>query len=580
MRTVVMLALCLMAGALSSQSVSLLNSSQPAASPVAPSTANHPVLRFGVFRATGDPASNLSQIAITMNGTAVATSDWTAIDLYADLDHSGTVTGGDVLLGSTSTTLAGKAVISGIGRAIPAGLANADDLLVVVDVAAGATAGRTFQMVLTPADVVVSAGTVSNFTTNPSSNTQTVTINNGCEIDVRFNSVSQPSSTTNLVYVGQVPAATPQARTFVIHNTGTGTLTLSGSPLVAVVFTNNCAVTLTTAPTASIGAGGQSSFELTIDPNLATIFSFRISIASNDFDENPYILIGAGTGGTDPYMTVLQGSTPIAVGSAYAVGSQTAGVNTNLTFTIRNDGFGDLNLTSTPPAQIGASTNATATIQTQPTSPVAQGGATTTFVVQYKPDGAGAFSFTVQVTNNDAFHNPYSFFVQGTAPAVTGTQLTVWRDPIAPNANVVFGTQPIVAITNSIGAVDTGNNTALVTAAITTGTGTTGAVLSGTVTRQAAGGYVNFNDLKINLQGTGYSLTFTSGSFGSATSGAFDVGPLPPAPPPPPSDNKKKDDDGGCSTGETSALWPMLAALCLLAAIGLRQRNARPLQHR
>lgn len=573
MRTVMLFALCLMAGALCCQSVSLLNSSQPAAAPVAPSTANHPVLRFGLFRGSADPASNLNQVGITLNGTAVATSDWSSIDLYADIDHSGTVNGGDVLLGSTTTTLAGKAIISGLSRAIPGGLANADDLLVVVDVAAGATAGRTFQFVLAPGDVVVSAGTVSNFTTSPSSNTQTVTINNGCEIDVRYNAVSQPSSTTNLVYVGQVPAATPQTRTFTIHNTGTGVLNLTGTPsLVAVTFVNNCTVTLTTPPASSVAVAGQTSFVLTIDPNLTTNFSFRISIASNDFNENPYILVGAGTGGSDPYMSVSQGATPIADGGSFAVGSQTAGVNNNITFTIRNDGFGDLNLTSTPAAQIGASTNATATIQTQPTTPVTQGGGTTTFVVQYKPDGAGAFTFTVQITNNDGFHNPYNFFISGTAPAVTGTQLTVWRNPIAPNAGIFFGTQPIVAITNSIGAVDTSNGTALVTASITTGTGAAGAVLGGTVTRSAVGGYVNFSDLEIDLQGTGYTLTFSNGTFGTVVSGTFNVGP-PITPPPPPPSGGEEEDDGGCSTDNRAGLWPMLAGLGALLAAGLRVRR-------
>jgi len=573
MRTAMLLTLCLMAGVASAQSVSLLNPSQPAASPVAPGTVNHPVLRFGLFRGTADPASSLNQIAITLNGTAQTTSDWSSIDLYADIDHSGTVTGGDQLLGSTTTTLAGKAIVGSLSRAIPGGLSNADDLLVVVDVAGGATAGRTFQFVLAPGDVLVSAGTVTNFTTSPSSNTQTVTINNGCEIDVRFNAVSQPSSTTNLVYMGQVPAATPQTRTFNIHNTGSGVLNLTGSPsLVAVTFTNNCAVTLTTPPASSVAVGNQTPFVLTIDPNLGANFSFRISIASNDFDESPYILVGAGTGGSDPYMSISQGATPIANGGSFAVGSQIAGVNNSIVFTIRNDGFGDLNLTSTPPAQVGASTNATATIQVQPATPVGQGGGTTTFTVQYKPDGAGAFTFTVQVTNNDGFHNPYSFFISGTAPAVTGTQLTVWRQPIAPNSGVIFGTQPIVAITNSVGAVDTSNNTALVSAAITTGTGVAGAVLGGSVTVQAVNGYVNFSTLSIDLQGTGYTLTFSNGTFGTAVTSAFSVGP-PVTPPPQPAPPDEGKEESSCSTSNLQSPWAALAALVAMLALGLRLRR-------
>jgi len=574
MRTALLLLLLVVwAGAASAQSISLVNSIQPTAAPVAPSTANHPVLRFGLYRATGNPPCNLTQVAITMAGTAVATSDWTFVDLYADTDHSGTVTGADTLLASTSTTVAGKAIINGLTRAIPEGFANADDLLVVVDVAAAATAGRTFQMSLAPADVVVSAGTVSNLTSNPNSATHTVTLNNGCEIDVRYNAVSQPSSSTELVYLGQV--VTTGTRNFAVHNTGTGQLDLTGSPRVLVVFTNNCAVTLTSPPAATVAVGANTPFTLQIDPTLAQPFSFRITIASNDFDENPYTLVCSGTGGTDPYMALTQGATPVADGSSFAVGSQTAGVNVNLNFTIRNDGFGNLNLTGTPNAvQISSTQNVSVTITSAPTTPVAQGGGTSGFVLQYRPLGGGNFGFSVQILNNDTFHNPYNFSVSGTAPAVAGTQLTVTRDPVAPNAGSSFATQPIVAVTNSVGAVDTGNNTAQVTATITSGTGAAGAVLTGTVTRTAVGGYVNFNDLKINLQGTGYTLTFTNGTFGTAACAAFDVGPALPGGGGGGGGGGSKSDSGGCSTDSKPFGWLMLAGLGALLCFARRQRRA------
>ncbi|HWO89198.1 MAG TPA: S8 family serine peptidase [Gemmatimonadales bacterium] len=67
------------------------------------------------------------------------------------------------------------------------------------------------------------------------------------------------------------------------------------------------------------------------------------------------------------------------------------------------------------------------------------------------------------------------------------------------------------------------SSTASVTLAITSGTGTTGAVLGGTLTRAAASGVATFNDLTIDKAGSGYTLTATATSLSGATSNAFSV---------------------------------------------------------
>ncbi len=65
---------------------------------------------------------------------------------------------------------------------------------------------------------------------------------------------------------------------------------------------------------------------------------------------------------------------------------------------------------------------------------------------------------------------------------------------------------------------------------ITAGTGTVGAVLSGTTTQTAVGGLVTFADLSINLAGTAYTLDATIPSLALATSAPFDIN-APPSPP-------------------------------------------------
>jgi hypothetical protein len=59
--------------------------------------------------------------------------------------------------------------------------------------------------------------------------------------------------------------------------------------------------------------------------------------------------------------------------------------------------------------------------------------------------------------------------------------------------------------------------------AITAGTGSAGAVLSGTTTVGAVAGVATFSDLSIDLSGVGYTLDATSGSLTQATSAAFDI---------------------------------------------------------
>jgi hypothetical protein len=81
-----------------------------------------------------------------------------------------------------------------------------------------------------------------------------------------------------------------------------------------------------------------------------------------------------------------------------------------------------------------------------------------------------------------------------------------------------------VAVENAGGNVVTTDNSTQVTLAITSGTGTTGAVLSGTKTVTVAAGVATFSNLNINLVGTGYTLTASSSpSYTAATSSGFNI---------------------------------------------------------
>ncbi len=83
-----------------------------------------------------------------------------------------------------------------------------------------------------------------------------------------------------------------------------------------------------------------------------------------------------------------------------------------------------------------------------------------------------------------------------------------------------------VEIRNSSGTVVTSFSDN-VTLAITTGTGTGGAVLSGTTTVAAVNGVATFNNLSINRSGTAYRLTASTTTLAAATSSTFNIAPGP-----------------------------------------------------
>ena len=117
-----------------------------------------------------------------------------------------------------------------------------------------------------------------------------------------------------------------------------------------------------------------------------------------------------------------------------------------------------------------------------------------------------------------------NYLVPGTA-----SKLSFATQPAGSTRGVAFTPQPIVKILDASGnTVPT--STAAVTLAITGGTGTAGATLSGTSTINAINGVATFTGLNIDLAGYGYSLTATSDGLTPAVSNTFAVTSTPGTP--------------------------------------------------
>ena len=95
--------------------------------------------------------------------------------------------------------------------------------------------------------------------------------------------------------------------------------------------------------------------------------------------------------------------------------------------------------------------------------------------------------------------------------------------PGGATAGTAFATQPVVLIQDAIGNTVVGDSSTQVTLTITSGTGTSGAALSGVTTVTANSGLATFSGLAINLAGSGYTLTAASPNLTSAVSSAFQV---------------------------------------------------------
>ncbi|MCB0178280.1 MAG: choice-of-anchor D domain-containing protein, partial [Anaerolineae bacterium] len=92
-------------------------------------------------------------------------------------------------------------------------------------------------------------------------------------------------------------------------------------------------------------------------------------------------------------------------------GTRVANSELAYTFTISSTGPDDLSLTGSPAITLS---HGTAFTVTQPASTTLIAGASTTFTLTFAPPSEGTFTDTVNISNNDADENPYTFVISGT----------------------------------------------------------------------------------------------------------------------------------------------------------------------
>lgn len=365
-----------------------------------------------------------------------------------------------------------------------------------------------------------------------------------------------------------------------------GTTTVAASSGVASFsgLSINKAAAGYTLATSATGLTGATSSSFTINPGSATqlVFTAQPTNTVSATSVSPAVLASAEDAngnlatsysgnitiaiGTNPNSGVLSGTTTVAAsggissfsnlsinkaGNGYTLTASASGLTgaTSSTF----------NISAGPAAQLVFSVQPSNTVSMASISPAIQVAAQD---AGGNPVSGYSGSITIAIANNpnsgtlsgtttvSAFSGVSSFSGLSIDKAGNGYTLTAsasglsnatssaFNISVGAAAQLVFSSQPNnTTATNSISpavqvsAEDAGGNAVTsysgnVTVAIGTNPGS--GTLSGTTTVAASSGVASFSSLKINLIGTGYTLTASATGLSGATSSAFNITVGPP----------------------------------------------------
>ena len=245
--------------------------------------------------------------------------------------------------------------------------------------------------------------------------------------------------------------------TFTITNTGPGSLSLTGAPVVAISGSGDFTISSQPGST-SLASGETTTFIVRFAPSGSGARSADISIANDDSDENPYTFRVGGTGTPpspemDVYgngIEIIDGDTSPAPSDDTDFGTLQIGVTNTHMFTVTNTGLGALTLSGVPTVSISGSGDFT--VSSQPGTTNLPPGGASTFTVRFAPTGSGPRTADISITSDDIDENPYTFRVGG-----SGTPPYAEMGVYGNGAEIADGdVTPSVADGTDFGAISTG----------------------------------------------------------------------------------------------------------------------------
>lgn len=301
------------------------------------------------------------------------------------------------------------------------------------------------------------------------------------EINVTQNGATVPSNGS--VAYGNAMTGAVITKPFVVSNSGTAPLTLTGLSFVNSATTTTNPFRLEGTLPTSVAAGTSVTINVSYAPTTAGDHSVTMQIGNNDSDENPYRITLTGhadVSTTVPDIAVFNGTVEVPQNASFDFGAVARNMSTFKPLTIKNLGTSTLTLTS--PAYTTVAPVPAPTISAFSTSSYSASiapGAVGTVFIAFKPTAlATSYSSTLKINCNDPDENPYTITLTGSSLATDGEIGITFNGADLPNnssldfgSNVVLGSQIArsITITNS-GTVALGLTGYLVNPA----TGTTG----------------------------------------------------------------------------------------------------------
>jgi hypothetical protein len=253
-------------------------------------------------------------------------------------------------------------------------------------------------------------------------------------------------SPSSLSFGSQMLNTTSAALTVTLANTGTATMTISGSSLTG---TNASNFTRTTTCGSTLAAGASCTFSVTFRPTALGSRTATLSISDNATG-SPHQVALSGTG-TGPVASLSP--------TSLSFGSQT--INTTSaarTVTLTNTGTGTMTISSTSLT----GTNASNFMRTTTCGSTLAAGARCTFSVTFKPTAVGSRTATLSISDN-ATGSPHTVALSG-----TGTGPVASLSP----TSISFGSQAIntTSAARTVTLTNTGTATMTITSISITGT--------------------------------------------------------------------------------------------------------------
>ena len=237
-------------------------------------------------------------------------------------------------------------------------------------------------------------------------------------------------------------------RSFTVLNAGNATLTgLSIGELPG-------GFTLVDGLPTSLVSGGSDTFTVRMDSAVLGSKSGNITIASNDPDENPFLIGIRGSvvasAVAAPEITVLQGATNLINGAALGIDFGTVEDGSSepyRLFTIRNEGTAPLTLGNIElPA--GYTLNSLSSQSLEP-------GTSATFIVQLNNVSSGFKVGVIRIPNNDPDEAPFTISIRGKVesretPAPTIGTLTASPNPVRQTQYVDLVATSVTGLVTSV----------------------------------------------------------------------------------------------------------------------------------